>query len=224
MILTCPDCSTRFAVDASKLGPDGRRVKCGKCAHIWYESPPETEPEADIEDSIPIHVTPLEPDELSRAPVRNLPALNRAKKARSARFGWIAAAVFLVAIVGVLWLGRAQVATAIPQAEPIYAAIGIPAFPPPGEGLSIEFDPKTENGALTLKGEILNTSSGVRDVPSLEVRITDGQNTTLKSWTFASDVSRLGPGETVAFSTGTDSVPEGAANVSILFTNPDQNH
>jgi len=63
----------------------------------------------------------------------------------------------------------------------------------------------------------------VRDVPGLEVRITDAKNSTLKSWKFSSDVNRLGPGETVAFTTSTDSVPDGAANVSILFTNPDEN-
>ena len=38
---------------------------------------------------------------------------------------------------------------------------------------------------------------------------------------FTSDVRRLGPGETVPFTTETDSVPADAANVSILFTNPD---
>jgi len=219
MILSCPDCSTRFAVDASKLGPDGRRVKCGKCGHIWFESPPEL----DNGEDIPLRVTPLEPEEQMRAPVSNLPALRRAKKARSARIGWSIAAVLLIAIVAVLWQGRAHIATAIPQVEPIYEAIGFPAFLPPGEGLTIEFDPKTENGTLTLKGEIINTSSGVRHVPGLEVRIKDTKNSTLKSWEFSSDVSQIGPGETVPFTTSTDSVPDGAVNVSILFTNPDEN-
>ena len=105
----------------------------------------------------------------------------------------------------------------------VYAAVGIPAFPPPGEGLIIEFDPKTEDGALTLKGEIINTTSGVREVPGLRVLITDASDQTLKEWSFVSDVRRLGPGETVAFTTQTDSVPAGAANVSILFTNSDDN-
>ena len=220
MILTCPDCSTRFAIDADKLGPDGRRVKCGKCAHIWFESAPALELE---NEPSPLSVTPLEPEEQSPIPPRNLPAVQRAKKARSARIGWIVAVVLLAAVLAVLWFGRAQIATAIPQAEGVYAAVGIPAFPPPGEGLIIEFDPKTEDGALTLKGEIINTTSGVREVPGLRVLITDASDQTLKEWSFVSDVRRLGPGETVAFTTQTDSVPAGAANVSILFTNSDDN-
>lgn len=220
MILSCPDCSTRFAIDADKLRPDGRRVKCGKCAHVWFESAPVPDPEAQA-DEPPLHVTPLEPEEQSSIPVRNLPAVLRARKAKSARTGWIVSVGLLAAVLAVLWFAREPIARAVPQAEAVYAAVGIAAFPLPGEGLIIEFDPKTEDGSLTLKGEIINTTNGVRDIPGLRVVITDAANVTLKAWEFTSDVRRLGPGETVPFTTETDSVPADAANVSILFTNPD---
>lgn len=220
MILSCPDCSTRFAIDADKLGPDGRRVKCGKCAHVWFESAPVADAEPEAAEP-PLRVTPLEPEEQSSIPVRNLPAVQRARKARSARTGWIVSIILLAGILAALWFGREQIARAVPEAESVYAAVGIAAFPLPGEGLIIEFDPKTEDGALTLKGEIINTTTGVRDVPGLRVVITDGSELMLKSWEFSSDVRRLGSGETVPFTTETDSVPDGAANVSILFTNPD---
>jgi len=220
MILSCPDCSTRFAIDADKLGPDGRRVKCGKCAHIWFESAPA--PDLDTKaDEPPLRVTPLEPEEQSSIPARNLPAVWQARKARSARTGWVVSIVLLGVILAVLWFAREPIARAVPEAEAVYAVVGIAAFPLPGEGLVIEFDPKTEDGALTLKGEIINTTNGVRDVPGLRVVITGGANETLKAWEFTSDVRRLGPGETVPFTTETDSVPPDAANVSILFTNPD---
>jgi hypothetical protein len=131
--------------------------------------------------------------------------------------------VLLAAILAALWFGRAHIARAVPQMEAVYAAVGIAAFPLPGEGLRIDFDPKTEDGVLLLRGEIINISDGVRDVPGLEVVISDASQVTLKSWDFASDVRRLGPGETVAFTTQTDNVPEGAANVSISFTNSGDN-
>ena len=38
MILTCPDCSSRFMVDAKALG-DGREVRCAKCHHEWFAMP-----------------------------------------------------------------------------------------------------------------------------------------------------------------------------------------
>ncbi|PPR28260.1 MAG: hypothetical protein CFH38_00110 [Alphaproteobacteria bacterium MarineAlpha10_Bin1] len=72
MILNCPECSTRFAIDAQALRPDGRRVQCGKCEHIWFEEPPA--PSA-LE---PLSVTPLEPEEQSTIPTPNLPAITAA--------------------------------------------------------------------------------------------------------------------------------------------------
>lgn len=39
MIVTCPSCETSFAVDESLLGPNGRKVRCGECAHRWHQKP-----------------------------------------------------------------------------------------------------------------------------------------------------------------------------------------
>ncbi|MTI08817.1 MJ0042-type zinc finger domain-containing protein [Curvivirga aplysinae] len=35
MILACPNCSTKFRVPDNAIGPQGRVVKCAKCAHSW---------------------------------------------------------------------------------------------------------------------------------------------------------------------------------------------
>jgi predicted Zn finger-like uncharacterized protein len=129
MILSCPDCSTRFAIDADKLGPDGRRVKCGKCAHVWFESAPELT--ADEAGDPVLRVTPLEPEEQSRTPVRNLPALQREKKARSAKTGSIVSVVLLIAVLAVLWWGREPIARTFPQMQAVYDAVNISAIPHP---------------------------------------------------------------------------------------------
>ena len=36
MIITCPNCSTRFRLKADQLGDTGRNVKCTKCDHRWF--------------------------------------------------------------------------------------------------------------------------------------------------------------------------------------------
>lgn len=36
MIITCPSCGASFNVKAEALGPNGRSVKCSKCAHRWH--------------------------------------------------------------------------------------------------------------------------------------------------------------------------------------------
>jgi predicted Zn finger-like uncharacterized protein len=37
MIASCPNCDTRFEVPESRLGATGRKVKCGKCGHLWLQ-------------------------------------------------------------------------------------------------------------------------------------------------------------------------------------------
>jgi predicted Zn finger-like uncharacterized protein len=48
MILTCPNCSTRYQADATKFLPAGRNVRCAKCAHVWLQMPPPPEPETEL--------------------------------------------------------------------------------------------------------------------------------------------------------------------------------
>lgn len=40
MILQCPECSARFAVPDGLVPPEGRTVKCGRCAHQWHADGP----------------------------------------------------------------------------------------------------------------------------------------------------------------------------------------
>lgn len=43
MILSCPACHTRYKLPDGSVPPEGRQVRCAKCAHSWYEP---GEPEA----------------------------------------------------------------------------------------------------------------------------------------------------------------------------------
>ncbi len=47
MIITCPNCSTRFRLNADLLGDAGRNVKCAKCAHRWFADPSQLSSEPD---------------------------------------------------------------------------------------------------------------------------------------------------------------------------------
>ena len=61
MILTCPNCRTRFLVADQAIGADGRRVRCGNCQHMWFAEPDQ--PAGDGPDAVP--------DELSDQPVED---------------------------------------------------------------------------------------------------------------------------------------------------------
>lgn len=65
MILTCPECSARYVVDPKALLPDGRAVRCAKCAHSWREEAPDAQPLPDTVDPVNIQEegTPGVPEE-----------------------------------------------------------------------------------------------------------------------------------------------------------------
>lgn len=35
MLLTCSQCQTIFRIDGSKIAPEGQKVRCSVCSHIW---------------------------------------------------------------------------------------------------------------------------------------------------------------------------------------------
>lgn len=49
MILTCPQCETRYQADAAKFPAAGRSVRCAKCGNVWHQIGPAPEPDPDSE-------------------------------------------------------------------------------------------------------------------------------------------------------------------------------
>jgi len=43
MILTCPECATSYSTPPGAIGSEGRKVKCRKCAHVWFAREVEAE-------------------------------------------------------------------------------------------------------------------------------------------------------------------------------------
>ncbi len=63
MILTCPACSTSYQVDGSRFTPTGRKVRCAKCGHSWFQEPvvtllPDEPPSEALAEPEPYHAPP----------------------------------------------------------------------------------------------------------------------------------------------------------------------
>ena len=49
MIIGCPNCETKYNLPDDKIPPEGRKVKCSKCGHMFRAAPPPSTPEEEVE-------------------------------------------------------------------------------------------------------------------------------------------------------------------------------
>lgn len=59
MILECPNCDTHYEIPV-ELPPEGRKVRCAACQHIWIATQAEEAPEKPEEEAAPPDLSALE--------------------------------------------------------------------------------------------------------------------------------------------------------------------
>ncbi len=219
MILTCPACSTRFLVDPSKIGPEGRTVRCGKCKETWHQTPPVEEP--DTVEAVPI---PPEPKPIPKG--SGLPAQPRRRRRRKSRAGWLLFLLLLVlAGVGAV-VARDQVIRAWPPAAEWYEMAGLTEKEAEFglELRNVASSRKAEDGVqiLEIRGQVVNVTSEPVDVPKLRAVLRDSDNREIQRWTFSAEKARLEGGETTTFETSLRNPPAEATGLSITFEGVDQ--
>ena len=176
MILTCPECATRYSVADNSVGPEGRTVRCTSCGLTW-RAEREAPLELDIGPAPPApEPTPVTgSDDLPRAFRERITAQKQGRQA--ARSGLAlggAAAGFLLAITSVV-LGRNDVVAVWPKAASAYAGLGLSVN---SVGLVIEGRPAQigwENGRPTvlISGTLRNIRKRPVTSPPLRVTLLD---------------------------------------------------
>jgi predicted Zn finger-like uncharacterized protein len=220
MILTCPACTTRYAIDPASLGAGGRKVRCVKCQHVWHQAPPEDMPRRVELTTEPVLAgAGVAPDRVV------LPPRPRQRAAESTGLGF-GLLVFLVVLFGLVaavgYLGRERIVEEWPAARDIYALVGLETAGL-GEGLelsNINFVRQTVDNQdiLTVEGDILNTTQDVVGVPNLIATLRNEKNQWLFDWVFRIDRAALQPGESAHFATTTKNPPEESKRITITFT------
>lgn len=135
MILTCPSCSAKFMISSEALGEEGREVRCGKCAHMWFQ-PAERDSldeltdtaEADEESGFDIGLTERAEAHVSEPVKQEEELVSPLIEAPESRLRLIAAGMVALAVVSVLLYGfvalRGPLTNIVPGLNSTYVALG----------------------------------------------------------------------------------------------------
>lgn len=190
MILTCPECATRYFVPDEKMGPDGRNVKCANCGHRWHAS---ATPDLELFEDDDLGALAREvqgaagesaekpPEDLADVPGPELPKVIRQRKdterkvreAAAVGVVWAGMAAGLAVLVAAAVVFRGTVVDIWPKSAAAYASVGLPVN---RVGLTLEqvhAEPTLRDGhaALQVTGLMRNIEDRSVEAPPLAVVI-----------------------------------------------------
>jgi predicted Zn finger-like uncharacterized protein len=231
MILTCPQCATRYFLPDVQVGRAGRTVKCTNCGTAWRaETPPESAPPPAPPPPPPVDLPDPEVEFAAaaqrRAEILREKKLEAERKAREA--GMITAAVWagVAAAIAISVAGgivfRIQVARWWPGAATGYAKLGMPVN---ASGLlidKVQAAPAVVGGrhVLMVTGVLTNVSAGLRAAPAFKVTVLDKASRPLMDRVINVAAVALKVGEMRRFQLQVTDPPPGANDVEVTLAPP----
>lgn len=238
MILTCPSCDTRYAVDGAKFPAAGRTVRCAKCGHSWHQAAEEPEPEI-APDSVappeaeaegfaaPVDAPAADPYPVNPSPTRAYAPISAAPEPRRSLgpklavvAGWVGliVVVLLIAVSAVRY--RQDIAVIWPQSAGVYSSLGLPVNASGIDFRQVRYQRENEDGQIVLAvaGMIVNAGSRELPVPqTVRVTLSDADKRELYHWNFKPGATVLKPGQSIPFTTRLSSPPAGARHLEVRF-------
>jgi predicted Zn finger-like uncharacterized protein len=208
MILTCPACSTQFAVPQGAIPPHGRSVRCSRCGHSWHQqAAPSTQVIAELES----FVRQVDADQLDdaaeeerlfadrRQRMLQYQAVQPAHAAMPSGSRLKSFFVFCLIIVLLLYgllVGLVFYRSYLPQLEPLFARIGfadVAAF----TFDKVQFQSEPRNGKLTLRitAQVTNRSPVSVKAPKITIRLYNAEQVLLGELAYPTPDTPIRPGE-----------------------------
>ena len=235
MILVCPSCDTRYFADDSKIGKEGRRVRCATCGHAWTAKmqdedgapAPAEETGLTREQVERLRQTAQANSKVRAGPHAEFRAQQQAKKkrerGRAVTIAWVSSAIVFAGALIAAVLFRNEVANAFPKVASLYQLVG---FDVNRFGLVLEnvdakrsFDGTTP--VLTVTGAAVNNSDEAKPTPQLRVTLKDESGNEVQTWTDDFAVAQLGPGERTEFTTRFEAPPVETYRLTVAFAEKD---
>jgi predicted Zn finger-like uncharacterized protein len=193
MILTCPQCSTRYHVDPAALGTSPRTVRCANCGQSWSAKPPADTPTiVEFGAASPSALRPDPATAPEQAPRRRSPAL----------IGWLIAGLIALLVASAV-IGRNEIVSGFPVTASIYQQLGLPTAIDLGlqfEGIKSTRQEEGGISVLVVEGAIVNVADSGRSVPPIRITLLDKSGRELQEELFKAKEQRLEPGSKTSFS------------------------
>lgn len=237
MILTCPECATRYLTKENAIGPNGRTVRCAKCDTTWFVASEADElslqdNQSPVEEIVPetkIGVADgFRSGSMAAAPSApgahvvmrdKVDKERRRRRLTSVGLIW-AVPLFLLFVASILgYVFRQNIVNGIPQMATLYKTIGVDVKL---SGLNIE-DPTTRSAlvdgkpVLVINGAVKNITSKDQDVPMVELSLHSQDGEPLVTWLVDVNKERLSKNERVTFVSEYPNPPVDAVKLRYRF-------
>ncbi len=236
MILTCPECATRYFVDDDRVGSAGRVVRCAACGSNWRataEAPldltagtepapvlrgAETSSFAVAEPAAPTETAPSSAPVVHKTFRAKVEQKRKVREAAAAGVVWGLMCVGFALMLGGAYLFRVDIVKLYPKAAGAYAWVGAPVNP---TGLAFEkivATPAPDGlAAVTVSGQVRNVIGRAATAPPIRVALIDKSGARIASQVLRLPAQALAPGKTQAFSVSLPDPKAAAADVDVAF-------
>lgn len=233
MIITCPQCETRYTADAGSFPASGRKVRCSKCGHVWQQAAPEVErvlaPEQTLASPAADTLAPPPSFLAMRAAVvpHAKAATAAPRRSWAERLGLIAGWMGLAAVLVLIgWMGlrfRHEIQALWPQSSAIYATFGIKVNSGGIELNDVTYRHESENGqaVFEVSAKLVNVSAHEESLPRVQVALTDDEQNELYLRTYNPPLRTLGVGQSVGFLMKMRDTPPAARQLQLHFASKD---
>jgi len=219
MIVTCSNCTARYAVDPLAIGPGGRTVECARCHHRWFQKAEALPPPPDLV------IRPPSPGASAQ-----LPAVIEPKPEP----GWsrllAAAAVVVILLAAAAFAFRQEIMAIISTEASVTSPVSVAAAPPaqrsaPAKMTVPEPPPKPQlqidmtasrveliDGHYVVQGEIVNTGQASGTTSTLKLTFKKADDV-LGERSYSMVEGPIAPGARLGFRQPLDDPPEGTTDI-----------
>jgi predicted Zn finger-like uncharacterized protein len=212
MVVTCPNCRSRYAVDPLKIGPDGRTVECARCHHQWHQK---------VEGPPPAPEVVIRPATTGAS----LPAVIPPKPAFPWRRAVAVGVVAVLLIAAVLFVFRGKIATMISYearaSEPVQVAAtttasrNVPHEPEARPQIEVDLTKSSIeaiDGHFVVRGELVNNGHAPGSTTLLRLTFKRNEDV-LAERSFPMVEGPLPPGGRAVFSQTLEDPPAGTTDI-----------